>query len=137
MRGTMIRLAVVLALSGVAAQAQDSAEVRFEPGNFGAMVEGSITGQEYFDHILRAGAGQEMFVEISVVETDGNGTIFFNILPPGSDDVAIFVGSMDADGTMARIVLPDDGAYTIRTYLMGNDEDTGVTVDYRLDLSIQ
>lgn len=130
------RVLAVVALA-CPAVAQDSAEVHFAAGDSGAMVEGSITGQDYFDHVLRAGAGQEMFAELSVVQTDGNGTIYFNILPPGSNDVAIFVGANEADGRTARVTLPEDGAYTIRTYLLGNDEDTGKTVSYRLDLSIQ
>ena len=129
--------AVAVLIGGLAAPllAQESAEVQFETGNYGTMVEGSITGQAYFDHTLRAGAGQEMFVDLAVTDTDGNGSINFNILPPGSDDVAIFIGSVE--GSTARIELPEDGLYTIRTYLMGNDEDTGKRVDYRLDISIQ
>jgi hypothetical protein len=121
--------------TAIPAVAQMREEVQFAPGNFGAMVGGSITGQDYFDHVLRANAGQEMFVELIVNNTDGNGTIYFNILPPGATGEAIYNGSLD--GNTARITLPESGAYTIRTYLMGNDEDTGKTVAYNLDLSIQ
>ena len=49
--------------------------------------------------------------------------------------VAIYNGSIN--GNTARIDLPEDGDYTIRVYLMGNDRDTGKTVGYNLDLSIQ
>jgi hypothetical protein len=81
-------------------------------------------------------AGQEMFVELKVDGTNGDGTAYFNILPPGSDGVAIYNGSASADGT-ARIRLPEDGTYTIRVYLMGNDRDTDKTVGYNVDISIQ
>lgn len=117
------------------AAAQSEAEVKFAPGNFGTMVNGTVTGNEYFDYKLGAKAGQEMFAELQVSDTNGNGVIYFNILPPGSDGVAIYNGSIN--GNTARIELPEDGDYTIRVYLMGNDRDTGKTVGYALDLSIQ
>lgn len=114
--------------------AQGVADVVFQRGNYGTMLSGTIVGREYMDYRLRANAGQELFAELTVTGTNGNGTIHFNILPPGSDDVAIFVGS--SDGRTARVRLPEDGVYTIRTYLMGNDYDTGKTVGYTLDVSI-
>ena len=33
--------------------------------------------------------------------------------------------------------LTEDGTYTIRVYLMGNDRDTDKTVGYNVDISIQ
>ena len=117
------------------ASAQMTSEVQFQPGNYGTMVSGTVTGDEYFDYQLGAKTGQELFADLHVSDTNGNGVIYFNILPPGSDGVAIYNGSID--GNTARITLPQDGAYTIRVYLMGNDRDTGKTVGYNLDLSIQ
>ena len=130
-----ILLSAALICAANSAMAQMSEEIRFAPGNFGTMVEGSITGDAYFDHVLGARAGQEMFLDLQVAETDGNGTIYFNLLPPGSDDVAIYIGSIN--GNTTTVDLPEDGDYTIRVYLMGNDRDAGATVDYRIDLSIQ
>lgn len=115
--------------------AQESVDVQFAPGNFGTMVEGQITGDAYIDYRLGAQAGQEMFIDLQVAQSDGNGTIYFNLLPPGSDGVAIYNGSINGNTTTAD--LPEDGTYTIRVYLMGNDRDAGATVDYRIDLSIQ
>ncbi len=134
----MIRLvAIALVLTGIASSvsAQMSADVKFQPGNFGTTVSGTITGDEYFDYRLGANAGQEMFAELEVSDTNGNGVIYFNILPPGSDGAALYIGSIN--GNTARIELPENGTYTIRVYLMGNDRDTGKTVGYNLDLSIQ
>lgn len=62
------------------------------------------------------------------------GSAYFNILPPGSQDVAIYNGSMD--GASARIRLPSNGDYTVRVYLMGDDKDSGRTVDYTLSVTI-
>lgn len=138
--GLVLVLAAALALVLLAAApgpaaAQRAADVVFQPGNYGTMLSGTIVGDEYFDYRLRANAGQEMFVELVVEATNGNGSAFFNILPPGSDGVAIYDGSMDGRSTTVR--LPESGVYVIRVYLMGNDRDAGKTVGYRLEVSIQ
>jgi hypothetical protein len=62
---TSIRTAsaiVVVAALGLAPPvfAQRSADVQFQPGNYGTMLSGTITGDEYFDYKLRAKSGQEM-----------------------------------------------------------------------------
>ncbi|NOD94262.1 hypothetical protein GS636_15845 [Ruegeria sp. HKCCD4884] len=134
MTGKLLLSALLLCFAP-AAFAQMTAEVQFQSGSYGTMVNGAVTGDEYFDYVLGAKAGQEMFADLQVSDTDGNGVVYFNILPPGSDGVAIYNGSID--GNTARINLPEDGDYTIRVYLMGNDRDTGKTVGYNLDLSIQ
>ncbi|MEX0349669.1 MAG: hypothetical protein AB3N15_09635 [Paracoccaceae bacterium] len=122
-------------LTAPSVQAQMTADVKFAPGNYGTMVNGTVTGDEYFDYKLGANAGQKMFVDLQAADTNGNGTIYFNILPPGSDGEAIYIGSIN--GNTTTIDLPDSGDYTIRVYLMGNDRDTGKTVGYNMDLSIQ
>lgn len=136
MRKSLSAALVLSMLAAVPAVAQMAADVKFQPGNYGTMVSGTITGNEYFDYRLGAKAGQEMFVELNVDGTNGNGSAFFNILPPGSQGEAIFIGSMN-DGNTAKIELPQDGTYTIRVYLMGNDKDAGKTVGYNVDISIQ
>jgi len=88
-----------------------------------------VTGDAYRDYVLGAAAGQTMAVSLI---TDG--TAYFNILPPGSDGAAIFVGSND--GMDASVELPDTGDYTIRVYLMGNDKDSGQTVPFTLSMTI-
>lgn len=129
-----LALVAVLALS-TASFAQTSSDVQFKPGNYGTMVNGAIRGHEYIDYKLRAKAGQEMFVSLSIDGTNGHGTAYFNILPPGSDDVAIYNSSMN--GNTTTIDLPKSGEYKIRVYLMGNDRDADKTVGYNIDLSIQ
>ena len=119
-----------------AALAQSVSEVKFPAGQFGTMLEGTITGKDYADYKLKANGGQKLFPEMKVAKTNGNGTIYYNILPPGSNDVAIFNGSMDDDNN-SLTELPETGEYTVRVYLMGNDEDAGKSVTYNLDVSIQ
>ena len=125
--------AAAIAASPVAAQL--AADVQFESGSYGAVLNGDVRGDEYFDYRMGATAGQELSVELTVTDTNGNGTAYFNILPPGSDGYAIYNGSVD--GTSAAITLPEDGTYTIRVYLMGNDRDTDRTVGYGLHVSIR
>ena len=115
--------------------AQERSIVSFEPDDFGAMVSGTITGKEYRDYVLGASAGQEMFVELTVADGDGAGTAFFNVLPPGSDDVAIYNSAML--GNTTTVPLPESGDYTIRVYQLGDDADTGKTKGFNIDLSIQ
>ena len=113
----------------------NAAKVEFKPGTSGLTLEGAVRGNEYFDYSLGANAGQTMNVDLRVDGTNGNGTIYFNILPPGSRGEAIYVGSRD--GTSATVRLPQSGEYVIRLYLMGNDRDTGKTVGYDLGVSIR
>lgn len=112
-----------------------AAEVKFPPGNYGTMLEGAVRGDEYFDYSLRAKGGQTLYLNLSVDGTNGNGTIYFNVLPPGSTGEAIYNSSISGNSGV-RVQLPSDGAYVIRLYLMGNDRDTGKTVGYNLDISI-
>ena len=112
-----------------------AAEVKFPAGSYGTMLEGAIRGDEFFDYSLRANAGQTMYLDLRVDGTNGNGTIYFNVLPPGSSGEAIYNSSINGNSGVA-VPLPTRGAYVIRLYLMGNDRDTGKTVGYDLDVSI-
>jgi len=117
------------------ALAQRTSQVQFQPGNDNAALSGTISGREYFDYVLRARSGQVMAVALTINGTNGNGSAFFNILPPGSNGEAIFNGSTSPD-RYGEVVLPQDGDYTIRVYLMGNDRDTGKTVGYTVSVTI-
>lgn len=120
----------------VPALAQRTSYVQFQPGADGATLNGTVTGQEYFDYVLRARAGQLMSVNLSITGTNGNGSAYFNILPPGSNGEAIFNGSTSPD-RYGEVRLPEDGDYTIRVYLLGNDRDTGKTVGYSVFTTIR
>jgi len=111
------------------ALAQSSERVNFAAGNDNAAVEAEVSGNDYRDYVLGAAAGQTMGVSLI---TDGSA--YFNILPPGSNGEAIYIGS--TDGNDASITLPADGDYTIRVYLMGNDKDSGQTVPFTLSMTI-
>jgi hypothetical protein len=130
-------LAALLALSPVAQPvlAQDQSRVQFEAGNDNAAINGTIVGDAYIDYLLGAKQGQTMSVSLIPGQSNGNGTVYFNILPPGSTGEAIYNGSIDGlDAT--GIVLPASGDYVIRVYQMGNDADTGKTTAFTISVGI-
>lgn len=139
MRTKIAVIAAVAALAsalGTPASAQSSTNVHFEHGKDHAVLNGTVSGHDYFDYLLRARAGQTMVVQLSVTGTNGDGNAFVNILPPGSDGVAIYNGSASPDGS-GSVKLPEDGEYRIRVYLMGNDKDARKTVGYSLRVGIR
>ncbi len=93
----VLAFAAVLALGGPGAAAQESSQVQFQAGKDGAILSGSITGHQYRDYLLRAGKGQTMTTVLTVESTNGHGIAYFNVLPPGSQDLAIYVGSRAID----------------------------------------
>ena len=119
----------VLALGVGLPTAQAGERIHFAHGNDNTAVEGTVTGSHHRDYVLGARAGQTM--SVSLIH---KGSAYFNILPPGGQDVAIFIGSRD--GENAGVRLPSDGDYRIRVYLMGDDKDSGRTVPYTLSVTI-
>lgn len=104
--------------------------VQFAPGATSATVEDRIVGYEGVDYVLNAQAGQ--YANISMA-TD-NGANYFNILPPGSNDEAIFIGS--SSGNQYEGTLPASGDYKIRVYLMRSAARRDETANYRLEMII-
>ena len=102
--------------------------VRFPPGKSGTTIQGSLRGDETVDYKLRAAAGQDMKVRVNP------GTVYFNVLPPGSNDVALFVGSRDGDTFASK--LPDAGEYRIRVYQMGSAKSSGKARNFTIEVSI-
>jgi hypothetical protein len=135
MRATMVRLlmACVFVAAGSWAFAADSSEsrpIQFAKGASSATVKGSLKGYRFIDYKLRAKAGQTMSVKLKT----SNGANYFNVLPPGSNDVAIFIGS--TSGNEWTGPLPADGEYTIRVYLMRSAARRNETAKYTLTVGI-
>lgn len=135
MRGAVyVRLAAALvfasALPVLANAAIESRTVQFAKGASSATLKGSLKGDQTIDYKLRAKAGQSMRVSLQT----SNGANYFNVLPPGSNDVAIFVGS--TDGNQWTGTLPADGEYKIRVYLMRSAARRGETANYTLTVGV-
>jgi hypothetical protein len=126
-------LAFGLLASGLIALAADGIETKplqFAKGASSATVQDSLKGDATIDYTLRARAGQTMRVTL----TTSNRANYFNVLPPGSDDVAIFIGS--TEGNEWSGTLPADGEYKIRVYLMRSAARRGETANYTLTVGI-
>ncbi len=85
--------------------------VQFAAGSSSKAIKAQIKGDETVDYQIRAAAGQTLTVTL----TASNKQNYFNLLPPESV-AAMFIGS--TSGGDAKAVLPDDGEYTVRVYLM-------------------
>jgi hypothetical protein len=111
-------------------KAQLSGRLTFEQGSDMTVANGTITGKEYRDLIIRGKAGQTLSVSLA---DDGTGnpedkdSVFFNILPPGSDGVAIY-NSSTKPNALAQVKLTKNGDYKIRVYLMGEAKDVDLFI---------
>jgi hypothetical protein len=101
---------------GTATHADDGIRretVTFARGASSAQVQGTLKGRETIDYVVRAAAGQTLRVSL---KSKSNAQNYFNVLPPGSSDAAMFTG--DAGGDTYQGLLPSDGDYVLRVYLM-------------------
>jgi hypothetical protein len=127
----LVALALVLALAGpVAAAGIESRPLQFAKGASSATVKGTLKGDHTIDYKLRARAGQTMTVSLK----GSNPATYFNVLPPGSNDVAIYNSSME--GNDWKGALPSDGEYKVRVYLMRSAARRDEASNYTLTVGI-
>lgn len=88
---------------------QESISLARESG--ATTIKGRLNGREYVDYQLQAYAGQTLLVSLAA----SNGQTYFNLNPPGAE-LSMFVGS--TSGKRFKTLLPADGIYTVRVYLM-------------------
>jgi hypothetical protein len=86
--------------------------VTFAKGASSATVQGTLKGGNDVDYLVRAAAGQTLEVKLQGTNSQND----FNVLPPGSANVAMFVSSVSGTRSWSGI-LPADGDYAIRVYL--------------------
>jgi len=127
-----LALAFGLAGSGVAVGAStiEARPVKFAKGATSATIKGSIRGDKTIDYKLGARAGQTMSVTLKA----SNAANYFNVLPPGSKDVAVFVGSTGGNEWTGK--LEADGEYTVRVYLMRSAARRNEASSYTLTVGI-
>jgi hypothetical protein len=126
-------LLLVLPVADAAASADPnrrSETVHFTKGATATVIKGQIKGDHYIDYQVRAGAGQTLSVEMKA----GDASSYFNILAPGSGDVAMFIGS--TSGNRFSGVLPADGDYAIRVYLMRSAARRNESASYTLTVGV-
>ena len=123
-------LLVSPALAATADPDRRSERVRFATGTSSTVIKGQIRGYRYVDYQVRAGAGQALSIEMQT----SNAASYFNILPPDSGDVAMFNGSLA--GNRFSGVLPADGDYSIRVYLMRSAARRNESARYALSIGV-
>jgi hypothetical protein len=114
-------LALVTGLSVPAADGQGEAVAPWR---------GVVQGDRHVDRSLNGRAGQTLAVKLS----SANPSLYFNINPPGSENAAMFIGSQQ--GPQATVLLPTDGPYVLRVYLMRNAARRHERAAYTLDVAV-
>jgi len=104
--------------------------VRFAKGKSASVIRGRITGRQYIDYTVQAAAGQRMTVTLK----GSNGANYFNVLPPESSDVAMALGER-LDNRFDGL-LPDDGTYTVRVFLIRAAARRNESSDFSLSIGV-
>lgn len=99
-------------------------------GNASITVQGSVTGYAVTDYLVRAETGQTMTVALK----SSNSANYFNVLPPGSNDIAVFTGSVG--GNRWTGMLNNGGDYKLRIYLMRSAARRNETGKYTLSVAL-
>ena len=102
-------------------------KVQFAKGASSAVIKGQLKGDAMVDYVVRAAAGQTLSVELQKT----NAQNYFNVMPPGSTGSAMFVGD---SGENYSGVLPTDGDYIVRVYLMRPAARRGESSNYTLTI---
>lgn len=104
--------------------------VSFSKEGKSATLIGRIKGYDYIDYLVPARAGQTLKVSLK----GSHRANYFNLLPPNSSDVAMVSGEWSHN--QANSLLPDDGIYTIRVFLIRAAARRNETSHFSLAVSI-
>jgi heat shock protein HslJ len=104
--------------------------VQFAKGRSSTVIRDRIVGRQYIDYQLQAAAGQRLKLNLQA----SKGSNYFNLLPPDSMDVAMFAGAID--GKRFEGVLPDDGLYTVRVFLIRSAARRNEASDFTLSIGV-
>jgi hypothetical protein len=110
----------------VVAQAPRVERLRFDDATGQvAIASGRVAGSDSVDLVLEASGGERV---VAVLAAGTNG--YFNLLPPGSNGEAIFIGS--TSGNRFEGTLQQPGEYRFRIYQMRASARRGESFDYTL-----
>lgn len=122
--------AMALSALVAVATAAETRNVSFAKGGHSATLKGTIKGDDTVDYKLRAAAGQTMTVSM----TADRPSLYFNVLPPGSSDVALYNSAIDGNTWTGQ--LQHSGEHTIRVYLYRNEARRNRVANYTLKVGI-
>jgi len=95
-----------------------------------AAISGVLKGDQYVDYRVRGGAGQTLVVTLK----PSNLQNYFNIHSPGNES-AMFIGS--TSGNQFKRILPGDGEYSVRVYLMRAAARRNESSTYALNVALE
>jgi hypothetical protein len=104
--------------------------VTIAKGASSATIKGTLKGGADVDYLVRAAAGQTLEVKLQ----GSNAQNYFNVLPPGSANVAMYASDRAEQSWSG--VLPADGDYAIRVYLMRAAARRNESSRYTLTLAV-
>jgi hypothetical protein len=104
--------------------------IQFKKGASSAIVEGRIKGRQSVDYLVSARKGQSANISLGTP----HGATYFNILAPGQTEVAFFNGSTSQN--QFEGLLPENGTYRVRVYMMRSAARRNETASYRLEVII-
>ncbi len=124
-----LSIGIAFAASNLPAGEIRAERVHFKAGTSGATLKGHLRGHDSVDYLLAVKAGQTLAVKLQ----RSNPQNYFNVLPPNSDGAAMFVGQ---DGSDYEGLLPADGDYRVRVYLMRPAARRNESSDYALTIGV-
>ena len=105
--------------------------VTFAKGTSSATIKGTMKGGATVDYVVRAAAGQTLEVKLQATNPQN----YFNVLPPGSANVAMYASNMTGEPSWSA-ALPADGDYAIRVYLMRAAARRNESSKYTLSVAV-
>lgn len=129
MKTTLLMICLLAVTHAFAQTDIEEKIVHFKPGTSSAMIEGSITGYETIDYLLTAQMGQLMTIHMETRHAAN----YFNVL---FEDNPIALHNSSINGNEWGGILPRNGTYRIRVYLMRSAARRGETANYTLNMSI-
>lgn len=127
----VVPLLVLVHASVFAQGAPRTQRLRLIEGGPPTEMSGVIMGDAYVDYVFGAAAGQSLTVTLK----SSHRSLYFNVLPPGSQGEAIFNGS--SHGDRFRDDLRAAGDYTVRVYLMRNAARRDESGDFDISLHLR
>lgn len=122
-------LALGVPMAGAAVAQITSAQVVIPRGKTGTTIAATIVGDQTRDYLVNARAGQTLKVTLK-----GASIVYFNVLAPGSNDEAMFIGS--TEGNAFAGTLSVSGTYRIRVYQMRASARRGERGPFKLTVEV-
>ena len=104
--------------------------IEFPESKDNVSLKGRIQGREFVDYRFHGAAGQTLIAEMKASHSMN----YFNLLPPDSPDAAMYIGQ--TGGNRFEGMLPTDGNYTLRVYLMPSAGRRNASSSFDLDVAL-